>query len=91
MTGNFRFPNSSPTCISWAQGTNIIDTYCYNPFVHDTRTPISLPKVRIRSIVYDPPGSDTDKEQISLELLSPSSIDLNTLKLRIGTRNVAIH
>lgn len=87
LTGNFRFPNSAATCVLRSQGIEIIDTYCYDPFASDITTP---PDIRIISIVYDPPGADLDNEQISLELLSPASIDLSNVRLRIGTRNVTI-
>lgn len=87
LTGNFRFPNSASTCVLRSQGIDIIDTYCYDPFASDITTP---PDIRIRSIVYDPPGADLNNEQISLELLSPASIDLSTVRLRIGTRNATI-
>lgn len=87
LTGNFRFPNSIATCVFRSQGIDIIDTYCYDPFATDIQTP---PDIRIRSIVYDPPWADTNTEQISLELLTPKSVDLSTLRLRIGTRNAMI-
>jgi hypothetical protein len=87
LTGNFRFPNSVPTCVLRSQGIDIVDTYCYDPFADDILSP---PDIRIRSIVYDPPGSDTDNEQISLELISPASMDLQNISLRIGTRNATI-
>ncbi|MBP7841770.1 hypothetical protein KA037_03825 [Patescibacteria group bacterium] len=76
-----------PTCVLRSQGIDIVDTYCYDPFADDILSP---PDIRIRSIVYDPPGSDTDNEQISLELISPASMDLQNISLRIGTRNATI-
>lgn len=88
LTGNFRFPNSIATCVSRVQGIDVIDTYCYDPFAPSDQAP---PNIHIKSIVYDPPGSDFNAEQIALELISPTSVDLSTLRLRIGTRNASIH
>lgn len=78
FTGNWTFPNT-PTCIKLQSGTIVLDEYCYpkmkspewsgmiQSWVIETWTYVPL---KIDHILYDPPGTDTNKETVTLSTVS---------------------
>ena len=76
---NFWLPNNRATCVSLNQWNYTFDTRCYNPNwpLSDEETEIQtwnlaiLPNVKIQSIVPNPSGKDSWKEEITL-LRTPS-------------------
>ena len=77
---NFWLPNNRATCISLNQWSYTFDTRCYNPNspLSDEKTEevqtwdfATLPDVKIQSIIPNPSGKDSWKEEISL-LRTPS-------------------
>lgn len=86
---NFQLPNNKATCVSINQWNYIFDTYCYNPTITSLDEKeilveeISLPDVKIQSIIPNPSWSDSWKEEIDL-LRTPTenfSSDLEILEL----------
>jgi len=70
---NFWLPNSRATCVSLSQWSYTFDTRCYNPDgLSDEETDIltwdlaTIPDVKIKSIVPNPSGKDSEKEEITL-------------------------
>jgi hypothetical protein len=60
FTGNFRFPNSEKTCVSLISGDIIFDSFCYDPnsIEKEAEPKQDYPIIKIKRIVYDPPGAD---------------------------------
>jgi len=86
--GNFRFPNTEETCISLILDNWIYDTLCYKPTQEIDEEleldPFENYIIKIKEIVYDPEWSDTNKEEIVLEMISGDNIDLSQLKLLVN-------
>ena len=72
---NFQLPNNRATCVSINQWSYTFDTRCYNPDQPLSDENLSgnsaLPDVKILSIVPNPSGKDSWKEEITL-LRTPS-------------------
>ena len=76
---NFWLPNNRATCVSLNQWSYTFDTRCYNPNwpLSDDEIEIQtwdlaiLPNVKIQSIIPNPSGKDSWKEEITL-LRTPS-------------------
>ena len=69
FTGDFSFPNSKATCVSLKYKEYTFDTYCYNPtsdLLEKENENLIIPQVKILSVVPNPSGKDTDKEEITL-------------------------
>ena len=71
---NFWLPNSRATCVSLNQWSYTFDTRCYNPdgLLSEDETDIltwdlaTIPDVKIKSIIPNPSGKDSEKEEITL-------------------------
>ena len=67
LTGNFRFPNAG-ACVDLLYGDFVVDTYCY-PVVWngsgELENDYSDVSITIDALVYDPPGDDTNNEEIT--------------------------
>ena len=70
---NFWLPNNRATCVSLNQWSYTFDTQCYNPDgLSDEEIDIEtwdlaiLPDVKIKSIIPNPSGKDSEKEEITL-------------------------
>lgn len=98
LMGNYQMPNSKPTCIALSYNEIIYDEYCYTPSSSTSSSQSSSQNQSISSnfytdriidiidIVYDPEGSDTDREMITLVMTGwQSSVDVSKLYLRFGT------
>jgi hypothetical protein len=76
LTGNYRFPNSKPTCVSLVQDEIVYSTYCYDPneVISETGDIISESRqnyvIKIKEIIYNPVGPDTNNETITLQMIS---------------------
>lgn len=95
LMGNFQMPNTRSTCIALSYNEIIYDEYCYNPSVS---TPLASPSsqnttsdtslytnrlIQIITVGYDPDGSDTDRETVTLFMTwSQPSVDLSKLYVR---------
>ena len=97
FTGNYRFPNSRPICVSLVQGDIIYTTYCYDPDENTSQDPPITTtnrdqyKIQISNIIYNPPWSDTNNEEITLKMTSWTSLNLEDLRLRIWESNRRIY
>jgi hypothetical protein len=98
FTKNFGFLDAG-ACISLYSGDTLLDNLCYstasstkneeNSDITAT-TPTFIPtdyQIKILDIDYDPEGSDTNNETITLQNLSSKELDLANLKLKINTTN----
>ncbi|MFZ2151079.1 MAG: thermonuclease family protein [Candidatus Absconditicoccaceae bacterium] len=99
--GNYQFPNT-PSCINLLQDDMILDTYCYgtgNTF-GNTNTGVNGTgvfsgtqnftgdrSIKIVTINFNPTGTDSDNESITLELSGTQTINLSSLKLLIFKDN----
>ena len=85
---NLWLPNNRATCVSLNQWNYTFDTRCYNPnqSLSDEETPslwdtlTSIPNVKIQSIIPNPSGKDSWKEEITL-LRTPSEEYADLLNL----------
>jgi len=97
FTGNYRFPNSRPVCVSLIQGDISYTTYCYDPDENISQDPPITTtnrneyEIQITNIIYDPPWSDTNNEEITLKMTSWASLNLEDLRLRIWDSNRRIY
>ena len=69
FTGDFSFPNSKATCVFLKYKEYTFDTYCYNPtsnLLEKENENLIIPQVKILSVVPNPSGKDTDKEEVTL-------------------------
>lgn len=70
LTGDFSLPNSKATCVSLKYKEYTFDTLCYNPLSgnleSETQESQGIPNIRFLSIVPNPSGKDTEKEEITL-------------------------
>jgi hypothetical protein len=76
LTGDFQLPNEKATCVSLKYKEYTFDTFCYNPETEPQREEIilsgeiasssELPSISIRSVLPNPSGSDSAKEEIVL-------------------------
>jgi hypothetical protein len=75
--GNFQMPNTRATCVALSYNEIIYDEYCYNPVVSNNTSPSATNpqnttllytnrNIIITSLNYDPEGSDTDRETVTL-------------------------
>jgi len=85
---NFWLPNNRATCVSLNQWSYTFDTWCYNPNwpLSDDETQVQtwdlsvIPNVKIQSIIPNPSGKDSWKEEITLlRTSSEESSDLLNL------------
>ena len=98
---NYQFPNTA-SCINLLQENIILDTYCYWTWVTipTTNTWVNWTDIfswtqnftwnwdiEITSINYNPNGTDTNNESITLKLNWTSTINLSSFKLRINKDN----
>jgi len=78
LTGNFRFPNAG-ACVDLLYADFIVDTYCY-PVVWnwsgEVENDYSDVSITIDTLVYDPPGDDTNNEEITFTVHT-GSIDFS--------------
>ena len=71
---NFWLPNNRATCVSLSQWNYTFDTRCYNPngllsdeeIEAQTWNLSTTPDVKIESIIPNPSGKDSEKEEITL-------------------------
>ena len=85
---NFWLPNNRATCVSLNQWSYTFDTRCYNPnglnsdeeLVFSWQVSTSLPNVKIKSIIPNPSGKDSWKEEITLQR-TPSEDFPESLKM----------
>ncbi len=84
-------PNDNPSpFIPW-QWSGQISTWQNNTVWLDDDI-LSDAQFDVMSVVYDPPGSDTNNESVTIQMLGWSwTINLADLRLRIGTRNKTIY
>jgi len=69
--GNFRFPNSKKICVDLMRNEKVFDHYCYDGAQEEKKGPQNIinysgDQIKIKNILFDPPGSDKDKENIKL-------------------------
>ena len=92
---NYRMPNTQDACVSLLRGDFVFDTKCYTitkGFWTTTpsqyiNTDLFNYKVRITNIDYDPEGSDTNNEKITLVMENWSPVDLSQFHILInGTK-----
>lgn len=90
FTANFRFPNSG-ACVRLVYEETVFDTYCYNPNdgspYQEEPIDYSTYIIRIKELIYDPPGNDKDRESITLHMLSWDTVDLSKFRLKVKTTN----
>ena len=91
---NFWFADAW-ACISLYSGENELDQYCYSSEKQDsvkkenqnqTFNPWEY-TLKILDIIYDPDGSDTNNEIITIQNNSSKSIDLSSIKMKVNTTN----
>lgn len=78
---------------SWSENTDTIKLQTWQIatwLLINTPNTIN-PTIKITSIDYDPQGSDTNNEKITLQLISGESLDLSWLRLKIGDRVARIY
>ncbi len=97
LIGNFQMPNSVHTCVALTYGDIVYDEYCYNPTqassssTSSSSNPIidtlySNRGIKILWLNYDPDGSDTDRETVTLSMTGWQwLVDLSYLYLRFGS------
>jgi hypothetical protein len=76
LKANYRMPNTQDACVSLLRGDFVFDTKCYTITKNTTTTnnPTSIHTdrfaytIRIDHIDYDPEGSDTNNEKITLTM-----------------------
>ena len=90
---NYQFPNSKATCVELLYGEKVIDTYCYDPELDKTLTGqqfsgdlLSGVVFKIDNLIYDPPGSDTNTEVVTLTVSEPVSLQQPLTLLINGKR-----
>lgn len=92
IKANYRMPNTQDACVSLLHGDFVFDTECYtitksfwtNTTIHTDRFSYAI---QITDIEYDPEGSDTDKEKITLMMENWSAVDLSQFHILInGTK-----
>lgn len=91
FTANFRFPNTW-ACVYLVYEDLIFDTYCYDPnqesfSSQEESIDYSTYVIRIKELIYDPPGNDKDRESVTLQMLSWDTVDLNEFRLKVKTTN----
>ena len=91
FTANFRFPNPG-ACVHLVYEDTVFDTYCYDPnqassSSQEESIDYSTYVIRIKEIIYDPPGNDKDRESITLQMFSWSTVDLSDFRLKVKTSN----
>jgi endonuclease YncB( thermonuclease family) len=83
-------------CVSLFSGGVLLDNLCYVAEIpqKETEKKDEIPpfnpaeyQVKIVDILYDPEGSDTDNETITLQNFSSQTLDLSFIKLKINTTN----
>ena len=100
--GNFQLVNSRPVCVNLYYLDTHVDVACYDPTLHSSpylplvvsESPLDYGNLQfdILSLVYDPPGSDTDAESITIRFGGwEDDILLDNLRLRIGTKTKRIY
>lgn len=72
LTGNFRFPNAG-ACVDLLYGDFVVDSYCY-PVVWswpgEEENDYSDVSITLDHLNYDPPGDDTNNEEITFTVHS---------------------
>ncbi|AKH32826.1 hypothetical protein XF24_00493 [candidate division SR1 bacterium Aalborg_AAW-1] len=90
LVGNFQMPNTVPTCVALVYEDIVYDEYCYDPTLVQPPTTSTIDYssyiIGIDSLVYDPPGSDTDNEIVILSIPSSVNLDLSTLYLSFDNK-----
>ena len=78
IRGNYQLPNNKATCVELKQGETVFDTYCYDPELDKLGSgqllswaSLSGITITIDTILYDPPGSDTNNEVVTLTVSEP--------------------
>lgn len=90
--------NSRPVCVNLYYGDIHVDVACYDPNLHTSPyLPLVEPELPLNyadlqfsllSLIYDPPGSDTNNESVTIRFDSGAeSIDLKDFTLRVGNNN----
>ena len=85
-------PNASDTCVALTYGDIVYDEYCYviaktnpnNPPVPSVD--YSSYVISIDHIIYDPPGSDTDNEVVTLYVPASVNIDFSQFYLSFDNK-----
>lgn len=79
LVWTYGFPNAKQTCVVLQYQDHVYDSYCYDPEEDKQKAEESLfrsGRVHIDSIIYDPTGNDTDREEIHMSIDWPH-IDLS--------------
>ena len=92
FTKNFGFLDAW-ACVSLYSGDILLDEQCYSTEKASTEKTQkqtfnpSLYTLKILDIDYDPEGSDTNNETITIQSSSSTSLDLSQLRLKVNTTN----
>ncbi len=101
-TANFQMVNSRPVCVNLYYLDTLVDTACYDPTTNPSPyLPLAEPapsvdyanlQFDIVSLVYDPPGDDTNNETITIRFdWWADEVVLDELRLRVGTKTKRIY
>jgi len=75
LIGTYGFPNTKQTCVVLQYQSHVYDTYCYDPAEDSKKAQdasIWSWTIQINSILYDPPGNDSNREEIHLSIDGPA-------------------
>lgn len=105
LTGSFRFPNTSATCVQIFRGETVYDEYCYDPEDNEEEDIAPHPDtllggdgeertiaLALTRLLPNPVWADGDREWVGIMLLSwAMSVNLSDgYALRLGTRTIAL-
>jgi hypothetical protein len=85
LTGDRQMPNEKATCVSLKYKEYTFDTKCYNPkdegelLLSGGVASSELPEIRIVSVLPNPSGADSEKEEITLVWTLPPSLEKSPL------------